>query len=81
MKNSYKFDFTDNEFVFVNGDCKRISGIDALKQWIEKILRTQLGVYAMYMTYGSNIKDLVMRNIKETRFYRKHLQWIFYRKK
>ena len=60
MKSSFKFDFTDNEFVFVNGDCKRISDIDALKQWIEKILRTQLGAYAMYTGYGSNIKDLVI---------------------
>ncbi len=60
MKNTYKFDFAKNEFVFTGGDCKVLSGDDALKMWIEKILHTQLGAYKMYKTYGSNIQDLVI---------------------
>ena len=60
MKSSYKFDFTNNEFVFNNGDCKVVTGADSLKQWIEKMLRTQIGAYSMYTSYGSNIKDLVI---------------------
>ena len=60
MKNAYQFDFTKNEFVFTNGDCKVLTGRESLKQWIEKILRTQLGAYAMYTSYGSNINDLVL---------------------
>lgn len=42
MKEAYKFDFEKGEFVFKNKDAVVLTGYDALKQWIEKCIRTQL---------------------------------------
>nr|DAM70734.1 MAG TPA: Protein of unknown function (DUF2634) [Caudoviricetes sp.] len=62
MKEAYKFDFEKGEFVFKNKDAVVLTGYDALKQWIEKCIRTQLNRYPMYKGtgYGANIKDLVI---------------------
>ena len=62
MKNTYKFDFKKGEFVFENKDAVVLTGVDALKQWIEKCIRTQLNRYAMYKGtgYGANIEDLII---------------------
>ena len=63
MKDSFKFDFDTGEFVLDSaGDVIVVSGIESLKQWIQKILRTQYNRYKLYngTYYGSNIEDLVI---------------------
>ena len=63
MKDSFKFDFDTGEFVTDSaGDVVTVSGAEALKQWINKILRTQYNRYKLYngTNYGSNIEDLVV---------------------
>lgn len=62
MKKAFKFDFQKGEFVFENKDAVVLTGYDALKQWIEKCIRTQLNRYPMYKGtgYGANIEDLVI---------------------
>lgn len=62
MKDMLLFDFKRNDFVIENGNIVTVSGIDALKVWICKILHTQLNRYRIYSgtTYGANIEDLVI---------------------
>ncbi|MDO5397229.1 MAG: DUF2634 domain-containing protein [bacterium] len=60
MKNTYAFDFTKNEFTFENGDVLTLTGISALKLWVEETLRTQAGRYGLYRgkEYGANIEEI-----------------------
>lgn len=62
MKNTYDFDFKQSEFVMSGGAVGVVTGIDALRLWIDKTLRTQLGRYSIYngKNYGANIEDLVV---------------------
>ena len=48
MKNTFDFDFKNGEFRMENGNPVVLSGIDALKMWIKKYLRTQLNRYSIY---------------------------------
>ena len=62
MKKTFDFDFEAGEFVVKNGNPVALSGIDALKLWIQKCIRTQLNRYSIYKgkQYGANIEDLVI---------------------
>lgn len=62
MKNTFDFDFKNGEFRMKNGNPVVLTGIDALKLWIEKTIRTQLNRYSIYKNrqYGANIEDLVI---------------------
>ena len=62
MKNTYNFDFKQGEFVMSGDGVSVLTGIDALKLWAEKTIRTQFGRYSIYSgrSYGANIEDLVI---------------------
>lgn len=62
MKNTYNFDFKQGEFVMSGGAIEVLTGIDALKLWTNKTIRTQIGRYSIYgdKNYGANIEDLVI---------------------
>lgn len=62
MKNTFDFDFKTGEFVLENGNPVILTGLDALKLWVQKCIRTQLGRYRIYNGngYGANIEDLVI---------------------
>ena len=62
MKNTFDFDFKAGEFRLKNRNPVVLTGADALKLWIEKCIRTQLGRYSIYAgtRYGANIEDLVI---------------------
>jgi hypothetical protein len=62
MKKTFDFDFKAGEFRMKNGNPVVLSGIDALKLWIQKCIRTQLNLYSIYKgrQYGTNIEDLVI---------------------
>ena len=62
MKKTFDFDFGNGEFVMKDGNPVILSGINALKLWIQKCMRTQLYRYSIYKDkqYGANIEDLVI---------------------
>lgn len=62
MKDTFLFDFKKCDFIIKDGNPVTVTGINALKVWIDKILHTQLNRYQIYngTTYGANIEDLVI---------------------
>lgn len=65
MKKTFAYDFEKGDFVTDGGNPVTVSDEEALKVWINKILHTQLGRYAIYngTSYGANIEDLVIGNV------------------
>ena len=61
---SYMFDFENGDFVVRDGKLIECDGIDAIKVWIEKILRTEKGRYSIYSDteYGCHLEDLIIGN-------------------
>ena len=61
---SYLFDFTTGDFVVRDGKLIECDSIDAIKVWIEKILRTEKGRYPIYdnTEYGCHLEDLIIGN-------------------
>ena len=61
---SYFFDFEKGDFIVQDGKLVECDGVDALKVWIEKILRTEKGRYRIYDNtgYGCQIEDLIIGN-------------------
>ena len=61
---SYLFDFENGDFVVRDGKLIECDSIDAIKVWIEKILRTEKGRYKIYNNteYGCHLEDLIIGN-------------------
>ena len=61
---SYLFDFTTDDFVVRDGKLIECDGIESIKAWIEKILRTEKGRYQIYdnTEYGCHLEDLIIGN-------------------
>ena len=61
---SYLFDFDRGDFVVRDGKLVECDSIDAIKVWIEKILRTENGRYSIYADteYGCHLEDLIIGN-------------------
>ena len=61
---SYLFDFTTDDFVVRDGKLVECDGIDSIKVWIEKILRTEKDRYSIYndTEYGCHLEDLIIGN-------------------
>ena len=59
---SFLFDFTAGEFVIRDGKLVECDGMEAIKTWIEKILRTEKGRFAIYSgtDYGCHLEDLIV---------------------
>lgn len=76
MKDTFLYDFKACDFVIEGGDAVTVTGVDALKVWIEKILRTQLNRYEIYTDtgYGANIEDLVVGKGYSTAFVQSELK-------
>ena len=47
------FDFERGDFVIINGRPKMVVGMDRLRSWIGKVLRTQKGRYKICLLYTS----------------------------
>lgn len=59
-KREYAFDFDKNKFITKNGKPVTVSGLPALKIWIEKALRTARYRFPIYShAYGNEIEDLI----------------------
>ena len=67
---SYIFDFENGDFVVRDGKLIECDSIDAIKVWIEKILRTEKGRYPIYdnTEYGCHLEDLIIGNSYTTEF-------------
>ena len=61
---SYLFDFNKGDFVVRDGKLIECDGIDTIKVWIEKILKTEKGRYRIYdgTGYGCQLEDLIIGN-------------------
>ena len=76
MKDTFLYDFKACDFVMDDGDPVKVSGIEALKAGITKILHTQLNRYQIYAgtSYGANIEDLVIGKGYSTAFIQSELR-------
>ena len=76
MKDTFLYDFKVCNFVMEDGNPIKVSGIEALKVWITKILHTQLNRYQIYAgtSYGANIEDLVIGKGYSTAFIQSELK-------
>ncbi|GAA0735876.1 DUF2634 domain-containing protein [Clostridium oceanicum] len=63
---SFLFDFNEGDFVLKDGNPVEIDGIESIKIWIEKVLRTDKFKFKVYekqnkeLEYGVTIKDLLV---------------------
>lgn len=59
---TYLFDFEKGDFVIRDGKLIECDGIDAIKVWIEKILKTEKGRFRIYddTDYGCHLEDLIV---------------------
>jgi phage baseplate assembly protein W len=58
------FDFENEVFVLKDGEPEILYGIDALKMWIEKAIRTARYRWPVYSwSYGSEIEDLIGKSL------------------
>lgn len=62
---SFLFDFATNQFALKDGKMVEVHGLDALKIWIEKILRTAVNRFRAYdgTGYGCGIDNLIGSNL------------------
>jgi hypothetical protein len=62
MGKSYIFDFTTGDFIINDGRLVVSDDVTAIKVWIEKILRTEKGRFAVYegLNYGTSLEDLII---------------------
>jgi len=61
---TYLFDFDKGDFVVLDGKLIECDGIEAIRVWIEKIIRTEKGRYQIYdgTEYGCHLEDLIIGN-------------------
>lgn len=65
---SFLFDFKKGDFVLKDGKMIELHGIEALKMWIEKTIRTEKFTFKIYenVEYGVLIEDLLGSNFPRT---------------
>ena len=61
------FDFDTGEFVMKDGNIEILTGVEALKMWITKLIRTEKNKFKIYATgatdeYGISLLDLINSN-------------------
>lgn len=73
---SYLFDFDTGDFVVRDGKLIECDGIEAVKVWIEKILRTEKGRFKIYddTEYGAKLEDLIIGNSYSVAFIESELK-------
>ena len=67
---SFLFDFDAGDFVLQDGKLVEVTGSDALKMWIEKMLRTEKNRFEIYQDtdYGVSIEDVIIGQRYEQSF-------------
>lgn len=58
---SFKFDFEKGDFILENGKLVQVEDLEALKIWINKVLRTEKFRFEIYkdIDYGVTLEDLI----------------------
>lgn len=61
---TYLFDFDKGDFVVRDGKLVECDGIEAIRVWIEKIIRTEKWRFHIYegTDYGCHLEDLIIGN-------------------
>lgn len=60
------FDFANEDFIMVDGEPKVVEGVEALRVWIEKVLRTARYQFPIYsFSYGSEIDTVVGKSLPQ----------------
>ncbi|MBZ9635492.1 DUF2634 domain-containing protein [Clostridium sp. FP1] len=59
---TFLFDFKKGDFVTQNGRLVIATEAEALKNWIEKVIRTEKFKFQIYKQYGITLEDLVLGN-------------------
>ena len=73
---SYLFDFAKGDFVVQDGKLVACDGIEAIRVWIEKIIRTEKGRFLIYddTEYGCHLEDLIIGNSYTVEFIESELK-------
>ena len=73
---AYLFDFDTGDFVVRDGKLVECDGLEAVKVWIEKILRTEKGRFKIYddTEYGAKLEDLIIGNSYSVAFIESELK-------
>ena len=73
---SFLFDFDLGDFVVRDGKLIECDGLEAIKVWIEKILRTEKGRFKIYdeTEYGARLEDLIVGNNYSVEFVESELK-------
>ena len=73
---SFLFDFSLGDFVVRDGKLVECDGLEAIKVWIEKILRTEKGRFKIYYDteYGCHLEDLIVGNNYSVEFIESELK-------
>lgn len=61
---SFQYDFLQGDFVLKDGKLVSVEGVEAIKVWVEKVIRTERFKFKIYEQddgdeYGTTIKDLL----------------------
>lgn len=62
---SFLFDFDKSDFIYIDGKMVELHGIDSLKMWIMKVMKTERYRFRVYddTEYGITIEDLIGSNL------------------
>lgn len=65
MGKSFKFDFEKGDFVLKDGRVVKTENVEALKIWIEKVIRTEKFRFKIYegTEYGITLEDLIGQSL------------------
>ncbi|AGF54548.1 MULTISPECIES: DUF2634 domain-containing protein [Clostridium] len=67
MPKEYAWDFDKNDFKLKDGKFQIVEGIEALKIWVWKALKTSRATYPIYSsTYGQEIEKLVGNGLSKS---------------
>lgn len=63
-KISFQFDFSTGDFLIEDGKVKNLSGLEAIKIWITKVIKTEKYRFEIYNTnevekYGASLQEIV----------------------
>ncbi len=59
IKKTPYFDYSAGDFTVVNGHIKTVVGVEFVRQYIQKVIRTAKGIYKIYDGYGSEVVSLI----------------------
>lgn len=62
---SFLYDFENGQFTLVNGKMVELHGLDSLKMWIMKVMKTERFRFRVYdnVEYGVTLEDLIGSNL------------------